>query len=68
MADDDDDEFSNTQIIPSISALEALGGGSSEKPVGELSSGSSSKRRDSGRELLDELEELIGKKVDEIIQ
>ena len=61
---DDDDEFANTQIIPSLSELEELGDVTQPmKPAQKKKKGS---KRD--REFMDELKDIIGQKVDEMIQ
>ncbi|MBN1442382.1 MAG: hypothetical protein JXA90_06710 [Planctomycetes bacterium] len=66
-AEDEDDgaeEFGNTQIIPGFHEIEGL----EEQSAAAAESASPSRRKPSESEdLLSELEDLIGKKVDEII-
>jgi len=60
--DFEDDEFANTQIIPSINDLEDIDvEASAEKPAAKKSSGDK-------EEFMSELKDLIGQKVDEMIQ
>ena len=66
MSDDEEEEFGHTQIIPSVDEIEPLG---SVPTLGEISSGpKKSEASLSSQDLMDELESLIGKKVDELIQ
>ena len=67
--DDGDEEFEHTQVIPSLDEMDAeptiqIGG-----PIAESSPKESPKTKaPSSQQLMDELEDLIGKKVDELIQ
>ena len=72
--DDDEEEFGNTQIIPSLTELDTLGCEPTmqigdEDEVEEPSPSPKKKSTaPSSQDLMDELEDLIGKKVDELIQ
>ena len=64
--DGDDDEFSNTQIIPSLHELDDLGG--PLEKVSDKKAPGKKKGASSSADLMSELEDLIGKKVDELIE
>lgn len=58
---DDDEEFGNTQIMPSLDKSLA-------DPVAPAADSSGGKQSTSSQDLMNELEDLIGKKVDELIK
>ena len=63
--DEEDDEFANTQIIPSLNELDGLG--ELENPSKKSPQGKSADQP-KDRDFMNELKEMIGQKVDEMIQ